>query len=48
MTLNYHKLNELNMITITDLYETGKIIIGSIEGGLIENKITTLPHYVGD
>ena len=36
------------MITITDLCEIGKIIIGSIEGGLIEKKITTVSQCVSD
>ena len=35
------------MIIITDLYEIWKIIIGSIEGGPIENIITALSHCVG-
>ena len=48
MTLNCYKLNDLNMITIMDLCESGKITIGSIEGGPIENKITVLSHCVGD
>ena len=30
------------MIIITDLCAIGKISVGSIEGGLIENKITAL------
>ena len=36
------------MITIMDLCEIGKIIISSIEGGPIVNKITALSHCVGD
>ena len=47
-TLNYHKLNDLNMITIMDHCETGKIIIGSIEGSPVENKIAPLSHCVSD
>ena len=34
------------MITITDLCAIRKIIIDSIEGGPIENKITALAHWV--
>ena len=41
-------LNELQMITITDLCEIGKIIMDSIKGGPIVNKITALSHCVGD
>ena len=33
------------MITITDLYKNGKIIIGSNEGA-IENKVTALSYCV--
>ena len=40
------KLNDI--ITITDVCEIGKISIGSIEGGPIENKITDMSHCVGD
>ena len=36
ITLNYHKVSDLNMIIITDLCDIGMIIIGGIEGGPIE------------
>ena len=48
MTFNCLKLNDLNTIISMDLCEIGKIIIGSIEGGPIVNKITHLFHCVGD
>ena len=36
------------MINFMNLCEIGKITIGSIEGGLTENKITALSDFVGD
>ena len=48
LTLNYHKLLDLSMIAIMDLCKIEKIIIGSIEGSLIEKKITALSHCVCD
>ena len=48
ITLNYHKLNELNVKIITDLCEIWRISIGSIEGDVTENKITAMSHFVGE
>ena len=48
VTLNYRRLNDLKMITITDLCEIVKIIVGSNEDGLMEKKITSLSHCVGN
>ena len=48
ITLNYHKLIDLNMTTIMGICKIGKITIGSIEGGPIEKKIAALSHCVGD
>ena len=45
--MNYYKLNDFKMIKIT-VCKIGKIIIGSIERGLIEKKITALSHCLGD